>query len=195
MLRWTILFFFFAMNVAAACPQEMFESGLKLTRKSPLFIAVLKRTTEGVVEEREDIFEPTQDKVVSVFPHALAIGKRISSQRTYSTEYVEQVSQLDDLRNLGSWTSKVVLYSGMKEIYRGAVKLSFLNMAEVKIGECVYDTWRVEDRLELEGKAPITLEKYYSPKLGVVLKTLVLSQDRETFSGVHYDTIAVANHH
>ncbi|KZL20597.1 hypothetical protein PsAD2_01083 [Pseudovibrio axinellae] len=65
-------------------------------------------------------------------------------------------------------------------------------MAKVKIGECVYDTWRVEERLELEGRPPITLEQSYSPKLGIILRTMVLSDDRETFSGVQYDTIEAA---
>ncbi len=193
MPKLAILFFFLAMNIAEACPQKMPESGLKLTRANPPFSVVLKTTEEGLTEEREDVLEPTQDKVISIFPHPLVVGKRISSQRTYSTVFAEQVSKLDDLRDLESWTSKVILKSGAKEIYRGAVKLTFLNMAKVKIGKCVYDVWRVEDRMELEGRAPIMLEQSYSPQLGVVLKTAILSPDRETFGGVLYDTIEVAD--
>ncbi|KZL20596.1 hypothetical protein PsAD2_01082 [Pseudovibrio axinellae] len=124
MLRWTILFFLFGMNFAWACPQKMLEGGLKLTRTSPLFVAVLKSTKDGVIEEREDIFEPTQDKVISIFPHALAIGQRISSQRTYSTEYSEQVSQLDDLRNLEPGPLRSSLSPRKKKFIEG--QLSFL---------------------------------------------------------------------
>ena len=64
-----------------------------------------------------------------------------------------------------------------------------LDKGLVSIGECEYEAWRVENRLEIDGRSPIVFEKFYSPLLGVVIKTIKIAPDGKRLSAVEFDEI------
>ncbi|MFS8183193.1 hypothetical protein ACMG4P_16765 [Pseudovibrio denitrificans] len=193
MLRLSVLLFFLGTNVVAACPQEVPESGIKLTRTESYFSVVFKKTAAGLSEERVMMRDGKQEKVTTIYPHALVTGQRTDSRGTLALEYAQPASDVGNLSKSGRWVSDFSMKFGAKEIYRGTAKLTYLDQGKVEIGKCSYDVWRIESRLEFQGRAPTVFDKYYSPKLGLVLRAVKLTPDRETINGIVYDKIEVVH--
>ncbi|WP_057460833.1 MULTISPECIES: hypothetical protein [unclassified Pseudovibrio] len=192
MLRLSGLLVIAGINAAAACPQQLPESGLRLTRTADGYSAVYKKTSAGLVEERVMTRDGKQEKVTTIYLHPLVTGQRISSKGTLSLEYSKSLSNVDSVKQSGQWFSDFVLKYNANEVDRGVARLSYLDEGQVEIGKCSYDVWRIESRLELEGRAaPTTFDRYYSPKLGLVLRAIKLTPDRETINGVVFDQIEV----
>jgi hypothetical protein len=74
---------------------------------------------------------------------------------------------------------------------RGVATLKYLGKKRVAIGKCRYRVWRVEDRLVMPGFSEAIFDKFYSPKLGIVLQNIKLTPNRKPISIVAFDTIEV----
>ena len=193
MVKLTLMFVLVGGQAALACPKEMGETGIVLTRTSPFFSIYVSDTERGLTEQRIMVRGAAPENVSSVYPHPLVIGQRAGGDGVLSLTYAKPTSQLDRLDRIGHWTSDVVLRSGQTPVGTGKATLSFLGDATISIGTCTYDVWHVEDRLELESRAPIIFDKFYSPALGVVLKTVKLTQKREPIDMVEFNEIAVGS--
>ena len=190
MMRLSIVLFLLGVQSAVACPQAMDrENGLILTRTDPFFSVLFRPTDQGLTEQRIMDRGAGPEEVSTVYPHPLVVGERVSSTTTLSLSYSAPVSQLDRLNETRTWQSDVVLQSGQEVLGRGTAILSFLGTSTIAIGACRYDVWQVEDRFELEGREPIVFDKFYSPKLGLVLNAIRLSPNRDPISTVEFDTI------
>ena len=189
-MRLAAIFFLLSAQSVWACPQALDrENGLILTRTDPFFSSFYRPTDQGLTEQRIMERGAGPQEVSTVYPHPLVVGKRVGRNGTLSLSYSAAVSLLDRLNETGTWQSDVVLRSGQDELGRGTATLSFLGNSTIAVGECRYDVWQVEDRFELEGREPIVFDKFYSPKLGLVLNAIRLSPNREPISTVEFDTI------
>ena len=190
MMRLAIVLFLLGAQSAVACPQAMDrENGLVLTRTDPFFSVLLRPSDQGLTEQRIMDRGAEPEEVSTVYPHPLVPGERVARNGTLSLSYSAAVSQLDRLDETGTWKSDVVLRSGQDELGHGAATLSFLGKQTMSVGECQYDVWQVEDRFELEGREPIVFDKFYSPKLGVVLESVRLTPTREPITMIAFDKI------
>ena len=189
-MRLAAIFFLMSAQSVWACPQALDrENGLILTRTDPFFSVLFRSSDQGLTEQRIMDRGAGPEEVSTVYPHPLVVGERVSSTATLSLSYSAPVSQLDRLDETGTWRSDVVLQSGQEVLGRGTATLSFLGNSTIAIGACQYDVWQVEDRFELEGREPIVFDKFYSPKLGLVLNAIRLSPNRDPISTVEFDTI------
>ncbi len=193
MIRLATVFLVLGAQAAMACPQSLDpQGGLVLTRTDPFFAVILKATEEGLTEQRVMERDSGPEPVSTLYPHPLVVGERAARNGTLSLSYATAVSQLDRLNETGVWQSDVVLRSGQDELGRGTATLSFRGNQTMSVGECRYDVWHVEDRLELEGRAPIIFDKFYSPTLGVVLEAVKLTPNREPITMISFDKIEAA---
>ena len=173
-----------------ACPLAIApDEALRLTRASPLFSALLQQTDRGLSEQRTADRGSGSETVVAIYPHPLIVGERTSAQSVLTINYSAGTSNLDRLDQNRTWESDVTLKSGSHIIGKGSATLTMLDKGLVSIGECEYEAWRVENRLEIDGRSPIVFEKFYSPLLGVVIKTIKIAPDGKRLSAVEFDEI------
>ena len=183
---------FSAIENAAHCPTSVHpEYGLTLARNSPLFKVLLSNTNQGLTERRTSVRNSVRERVSTTYVHPLVTTKRVDANSTLSLEYETPTAALDNLNELKTWQSNLVLKTDGRVTARGVVKLSFLGWARVKIDECLYDVWRVDDRLELAGGSSAHFEKHYSPSLGVVLQAVKLSPDGAPVNVLSFDRISI----
>ncbi|WP_310621474.1 hypothetical protein [Flexibacterium corallicola] len=192
MIRLSVLLFLCGVSFAAACPEKLPESGITLTRQNPLFAATYKPTPKGLAEQRIMMREGKQEVTSTLYPHPLITEEITNSYGTLSFKYAKESSSLNSLNKTGHWQSDLVMYAGDKEIGRGNTKLRFMDQGKLYIGTCAYGVWRVEEQMEIKGSNSTLFDKFYSPKLGLVLRATKLTTDRKAISSVIFDKIEIA---
>ena len=190
MLRYFLLVLAFASQTASACPEVMDNSdGIRVTREQPFFSVVLRKTDAGLTEQRVMERGGSPEQVSSLYPHPLVAGRRVSASGTLSLQYSTSPTELDNLAETKTWASKVVLRSDEKIAGRGTLTVEMIGIETIRIGDCDYRVWHVSNRLLLNRRAPIRSEKFYSPALGINLRTITLTPDGHPKSEVAFDLI------
>jgi len=190
-----IVAFLASTAVASAqdvCPTiENLKPGIRLTRAEPYFSMVYSATAKGLAEARVMQRDGVIEKVSTLYSHALLPIERIGDTGTLSLRYSQNPMLLSRLDEEGVWTSDVTLKVDDTEVAQGSFTLEYLRQEDTQIGACTYATWVVKDTLALQGGAPISYIKHFSPELGLVLRVLRLDENGQPLSLVAVDEISI----
>jgi len=175
----------------AECPEKSdLAAGVTFTRSEPFYSVVFVSTGEGIIERRIMARGAEPEQVSSVYIHPLAVGERHSDNGNLTIEYSEDPLLLEELPKHGEWHSEVSLYHNGNFVSEGSIAVTFIANSSETIAGCEYLVWEVDDNMSLDGYAPISFKKFYSPRLGVVLRAIKLDSADNPISEVRFDSIS-----
>ncbi len=193
MLRLVFPLVWLTASAAFSCPQSFdTDHGMRLTSTNPPSTEVFRRTPDGLTQHRVTLIDGTKDEASYLYPHPLIVGERVAGGVTLGFRYDGEIPWLDDLPIRKEWRAQVTLRRDGKIMAKGRDTVTFLGLDGIRIGDCAYGIWRVEEVMELEGMAPIILEKHYSPQLGLVLLVAQKTESGDVTSVATFDTIDIA---
>lgn len=179
-----------ATPALSRCPTgEDRQRGLALTHESPFQSLLYKQTSEGLTEQKLQLRGKKLEAVNAIYVHPLLVSKRINKVGTLRVSYSVGIEDIAELPKRKTWTSSVELFSNERKISNGQETLKFKGMARTEIGNCFYPVWVVHESLTLDGKEPITFEKYFSPQLNLVLRAVRLAPDGKVIADTFFDKI------
>jgi hypothetical protein len=187
----TVFFVLAAASASAGCISHNAGSGgLVLTHRNPYISTSYEQTSKGLIETRITRDAQGSKTVVAVYSHPLLVEKRTSGNEVLGLTYARDHADLDALPKKRYWSSAVDLFVSGKKQSHGNEELTYVGSEVVSFGACQYEVWKIDDRLYLEGRAPIYFTKYYSPTLRVVLRAVLKSPDGHVVMNTTYDELA-----
>lgn len=191
-LTMALVFSASAAFAQTACPtQADLGQGIALIRAEPFYSNVMNATDRGLSEARVMARGGVAETVSSTYSHALTVIERVGANGTLALVYEDDVSALNDLLQIGSWTTNVTLLADGTLQGAGTFTVRFMDTVAFTLGECGYETWHVRTSLALEGRTPFLQDRYFAPALGLSLGTVTLDANGNPISGVIYDRIEV----
>lgn len=191
MPRWMVVGLVMCGSAALAeCPGHVSTlPGVKLSRAEPFFGTVYRHTPEGLTEARVMERNGVAEEVSTVYAHPLAPVQRVTDKGTLTLDYGDGTSKLDRLGTSGSWVTEVVLKVDGKAVLAGQAAKRFLGSETIDIGDCRTKVLLVEDRMNLGLEDETYMILFYSPALGLVVRSVTMSADGQPLQGVEFDRI------
>lgn len=176
--------------LAETCPTNAdLENGIRLTRDDPFFSVILTQTPDGLAEARVATRGAQSETVNTIYRHPLAVSSRISNGVTFTAEYGDDPTALNDLNALRTWSTPVSLFQNGEFFTNGTYTATLTGLGQAEIGPCTYDVWRVRDVILLDNGVSIQFEKSYAPELGAILRSIELDAENRPIRPVFFDEI------
>ena len=174
-----------------ACPQGLEEGQeILLERGKSRFVSRFWRKGDLLVEEREQVRMGRKETVHSTFRHALLPDSRKAGGREIKISFDDPVKMIKELPFQKLWLSEMTLTMGGREVGKGVERLEYRGKKLLNIGKCHYMTWVVRAITTVRGHDPIYFTKFYSPDLGLVIKSHKINSEGSILSGVEFDKIS-----
>lgn len=175
-----------------ACPQSLEEGQtITLERSKSSFLSRFTKKDGKLWEEREQKKLGRKELIQSAFLHALLPESRKVSGRKLEIEFDEPAKLIKELPYQKLWLSEMTLKMNGQLVAQGVERLEYRGKKLINIGKCHYMTWVVRTITDVKGRDPIYFMKYYSPDLGLVLKSYKVNAKDSILSGVEFDRISL----
>lgn len=165
------------------------DQGITLIRGEPFYSNVMTHTEDGLAEARIVTRDGVRETVSSTYAHALAVTQRIGANGTLGLTYAGDTFEMDQLDTLGTWMTDVTLSTDGVPTVTGTFRATFVARISFPIGACEFETWQVRTELDLADRAPLRMDRYFAPALGISLGAVSLDADGNPISGVIFDDI------
>ena len=186
----TLIFMLAAGTMSSACPVSLEQSGtITLTRTDPYFSVVMENSRQGLKESRVMERDGQRERVTTYYGHPLITTKRTDAKGTLNLVYAKPLDDLNRLPEVRVWKSDVALKVGSRTASRGTMTVLYLGEQVEEVGDCEYDVWMAQTKLELEGASTNAFNMRFSPELGLVLRATRLDEKNYPVSYVGYDEI------
>ncbi|MCU4652916.1 hypothetical protein N8I71_08735, partial [Roseibacterium sp. SDUM158016] len=172
------------------CPTRAdLPGGVNLVRIEPYFASSFSLAAYGLTETRVIGRGEDARNVTARYVHGLLNIDQREARGDFAMTLDADPALLDRLPEIGVWESAVSATWNGDFVGHGVYAAIFVETVPWEIGECTYDTWYVQETLVIDTLDPIFVDKYYAPALGLVIATVMVTQEGEAISNVVYDEV------
>ncbi|MEO1775141.1 MAG: hypothetical protein AAFS07_09340 [Pseudomonadota bacterium] len=179
-----------ATPALATCPSGAdLATGITLSRSAPAYETYYERSDGRLTEVRRATRGDQTLEVTQRFQHHLAPWVTEQPGGSLEFRYDGEVSELNNLKASRQWTSSLTVLQNGEPLTTGQRTVSMIDEGQMAVGGCLYRIWEVGTTTRLLTGAVVGYRQYYSPTLGLVLRSIQLDARGEAVREVRYDTI------
>ncbi|MGJ8610429.1 MAG: hypothetical protein ACSHWY_05020 [Octadecabacter sp.] len=162
---------------ADTCPTNAdLETGIRLTVKDGGFFIIFKTVDDDLTAHFPIEYDVLPEAPQIRMAHPIAAANDPATANV-SIVYGNDINELDNLPELGIWSTELYLMQDDKTLNTGTFSASFNGLDEISVGECKYSIWRVLIEKDLSNLPPEEEEVFYAPQLGIVLGSVTVADD------------------
>lgn len=156
------------------------QSGIRLTRQTPLFDVVMRKQGTRVTEDRTSVFNGKKRRVKTTYLHGLIPLVRVEGSSRITQTLGNRATDFVTGRTVKRWTSPVEIKVNGKRFSNGKVTVRSAGNATWTGNGCTYKVKRVIVSTAVDGRAASHFEYFYAPLLGISLGGYKLGPDART---------------